>query len=651
MARSSPPPDGTDGSALRWSIEHRGMQYPGQLVVADAWHPQLGDIQEKDTHFRLVLLTQPQDILPQDIADPRVILYIPCASGTLAAAPQRAMGKAAAPYRLPVAGTKGLPLPPRWKHLLGRLREGHIVAGGGSTLQLWPTQIEGTHLAHLLAQALDGAHHQVLVDTSSFPRPFSSPDAEQLFRALLAREIPLSVELEGFALGLGLTTPLHPQAFDPARCPVFPILEEKLIREGGVLPLGPLYRELACHYGLTCPAISLFLLAFVAYGHPSTELRGGRAGEKRLNQHQVSRYSWMDCLEDSFQWVCYSSPLLWRTMQPFIAVVLPDLTSFSSEEEIAHEEERFHHALSELRETSLQVGEVVGHLPWGEMDRAVLKRISELAASPSSLRFYIEAKEMYPSPQGLAEDVARVRRWHKIAPFVREAGKARAYLEEAVVDEKDEELYLDKASLLGQLTLANLEANPHLWPSLDSLFQWFRARYSEAYQRHHRHYHQEQAVLNRALAAAQGLVAALKHLNSVVELGAPLAESALASYESLGVPVCPIPLPDLQRSALCGHCHLTLTDSVPRERVTNLLEEIEAALRQQQRRLSRQIAHHILAYRGQGDRERFLQVAQATDISGLVEIMDEELAAFLRKLFKEASSFPPSAPTEEESHG
>ena len=215
----------------------------------------------------------------------------------------------------------------------------------------------------------------------------------------------------------------------------------------------------------------------------------------------------------------------------------------------------------------------------------------------------------------------------------------RRYLAEADPG-RDEDMGMDRLSILEQLTVDNLVAHPHVWPSLRSRFEWFQARYRGAYQRRHRAYRQQMADLKRRLDGAERKAEALARLNTLRELGAPLDKEALKAYADLRRQAQPCAHAeagrDMNSGPVCPACGVTLSSEPPQAQVQAFLGQIEEGLAAQNRRLSSRAIRRILA-RGKGQRlEQFLQVVQASDASALAEVLDDDLVAFLRRLLREA---------------
>lgn len=234
--------------------------------------------------------------------------------------------------------------------------------------------------------------------------------------------------------------------------------------------------------------------------------------------------------------------------------------------------------------------------------------------------------------------------WQRLGPLAEAAPQieaARAYLQGASLGLGEAELAMDRASLLEQINLDNLAANPHLWPSLQALFGWFRSRYSSLYQGHHTRYHQELAQGQARLREARLKLEALRRLNSIPELGLPLGPPQ-ERYQALVEGTRPCPnmgaALSLEAQPRCPLCRLSLGAAPPAGEVSRFLEELEEALGQQHRRLGSQAIKHILA-RSQDSRiDRFLKVLQASDPSPLAQVLDDELTDFLRQLLIQAQA-------------
>lgn len=262
-----------------------------------------------------------------------------------------------------------------------------------------------------------------------------------------------------------------------------------------------------------------------------------------------------------------------------------------------------------------------------------LKRLRD-SAEGGALRFGVR----YDSPVELCEDVLLCRCLEQNIEGSQELAELREYLAGAVPPADPSELAADRTMTLEQLSFATLLSDPGRLESMRSTFQKvFHARYRGAYLEHHRRHWENAAALGSLLAEAQPAAEALTRLNTLRELGPAVGSSALAKYQRLraSLGVCPGAgeLEDrLIERPICPACGLTLGDSPPQEYTQDVLRRLQRALGRQQARLASEAVRQILARRGGERIEQFLQVVQASDLTGLANVLDDDLLAFLREL-------------------
>lgn len=302
-------------------------------------------------------------------------------------------------------------------------------------------------------------------------------------------------------------------------------------------------------------------------------------------------------------------------------------------------------ALDQLRQELGTVRDLLAPVGWEnlleEPWRKKLERLSLLTESQDYLSFYAQVRRYYSLPRELREEVAFLRSLLRDATLVREIVATKTYLYGMVLRPQDEELAVDRVSLLEQMKLGHLVSHPNLWASVRALFDWFKTRYRAAYVAHHQRYYQEAASLREKLLQAEPRLRALGRLNSLEELGAPLGVELFSRYQELLAQVRPCPVKGDEGLALgsqptCPACGLTLAQEPPAPKVERFLSQLETALREQRLRLSSQAIRQILSRRQEGRLEQFLQVVQASDLSALVDLLDDKLVAFLRELLRES---------------
>lgn len=204
-------------------------------------------------------------------------------------------------------------------------------------------------------------------------------------------------------------------------------------------------------------------------------------------------------------------------------------------------------------------------------------------------------------------------------------------------------LAVDLAFTREQLSFVTLLQQPHQLDGLRGTFELFRTRYASAYARHHEAYWRDAAHLQEELDAARPAVLALARLNTLRALGRPVGEAAVAAYEQLADDRRKCDVDDmhahLRDHPHCPNCDLTLDALLPIDESKRALRDVQAALHRQQSRLASEAVRRILA-RGGERLEQFLQIVQASDLAGLAQVLDDDLAGFLQELLAE-----PVAPT------
>jgi len=193
-------------------------------------------------------------------------------------------------------------------------------------------------------------------------------------------------------------------------------------------------------------------------------------------------------------------------------------------------------------------------------------------------------------------------------------------------------------AIRGQLDMANLAANPSLWPGIRMQFDHFCDRYRIEYQKHHRDTSAERQRLAEKLADIPRKLDALALLNDIRELGGAVGEDLPKRLRALQerVSACSVPFGDLklEDKPVCK-CGLVLTDEAPKVEVEAFLRDLERALQTQQRRLASGAIHRVLTQSGEGRVTAFVKAVQTANMGALVDVMDEEVATFIRVLLAE----------------
>ncbi len=266
-----------------------------------------------------------------------------------------------------------------------------------------------------------------------------------------------------------------------------------------------------------------------------------------------------------------------------------------------------------------------------------LDRVKTLASARKPETFIGAATGAYIEPCAATEEVFLLRAVADHTSIVDEVFTMRSFLD-SISDDADRTLALECKLVREQLQFAGLVPEPRLFATATAAFDHFRRRYRDAYSKHHADFWGEMPRLASRLRSAHGRATGLHRLNSISELGPPLAMSALDSYAELAErpSACEEPEPHLDQATVCTRCHLRLDESPPRQDVEDTLKQIDEAIRRQMVRLASAGVQQALTRSGDRRIDRFLRVVQAAQISSLVDVLDDELTGFLRRFLVEA---------------
>jgi Family of unknown function (DUF6079) len=268
--------------------------------------------------------------------------------------------------------------------------------------------------------------------------------------------------------------------------------------------------------------------------------------------------------------------------------------------------------------------------------------LSMVASRPSLEAALSDIAIRFESPQRFREALHFMRCLERDADAALALLDARSYLEMAVMPAlTDADLAVDQAALLDGNTFATLWREPkrRQW-LLDTIDIWKQA-YVPLYLSRHAAYNAEIAEIAQQIDAMQAQVAAVERLNTLERLGSPQAQTALSQYREIErLFACPAvdDLPAiLQNEPICPYCAFRLGEEAPTTDAVRVQQAIQRGLASQQSRLAQRVVNRLLTRTGRAgsDRlDRFIEVVQASDLTGLASVLDDGLIAFLQDLLE-----------------
>ena len=281
---------------------------------------------------------------------------------------------------------------------------------------------------------------------------------------------------------------------------------------------------------------------------------------------------------------------------------------------------------------------------------AAITNVTELTSASGRQELLACAERLYLNKQPLMEEIYLLRSLQQNPDEAKELLSMRRFLFWAQVPAQWEELAADRSLLAEELTFAALATEPQRFPLARAALERFRRRYVSAYREHHTRHWTEMARLHAALLEEHTHAEALHRVNTLAELGPPMGSGALAAFEELLAETSGCPLSaDVEDVAAaeggCPNCHLSLDRSPPAQRVQQIIARIERACNKQVTRLSSHLVHLIIRGHGDARLHQLLMVLQASQLSSLPDIMDDEVLSYLRAALSTEAGAPPAVET------
>ncbi len=272
--------------------------------------------------------------------------------------------------------------------------------------------------------------------------------------------------------------------------------------------------------------------------------------------------------------------------------------------------------------------------------KKALEHLSKLTPAAATEQFLASAERIYPDKRALMEDVYMLRAFRQSPLEASELISMRRFLQRAVLPADETELSMDRTVVLEPLTFATLAVEPQRYPSAKALADSFRRKYVSLYREHHTRYWADMARLHTRLREEQPSADALRRMNTLTELGPLAGVGALAAYEELVAVTAGCPLIGgveemLETEAVCPDCGLSLDQTAPTQRVDEVLSHIDRACHRQMARLSSSAVQQVLRNSNDARVDQFLKVVQASQLSSLSDILDDDLIGYLRRFLVE----------------
>ena len=653
------------GQPQPWTVTHRAIEYPGDVIVADTVNPEWGMPLVGDACFRIVFYTVPRRIPASQIQDPRIAMAVPRRSRDPARESLsheiRAIHEARERYvtrQDPETRAVGVSLEEREASLVGELArqealsysQGRVYAQTGLTIK--PAEVFGeasvrSWVDRLVGELFLQAFPSLPLDHQELTAAVTPEVVQAVFRGLFQGDPDDLETAAAFGPGLGLSRRDAPGTLDAQACRVVSIIQAEIVSRGGEMESQELLTLLCSKHGLNRGLATLYLLAFVLQGRGEVTLKPDHSIRTRDDEHFLSdRITWdlvtevrfTHTMANELQTLRARPVAEWNAVVPYASVLVNGLHLTRDPAEIEQMDLLFADALVELGRRledsrRMVAGLLIDLEESAEAALGALHRLEVLCAARGYREFHSQAVNSGDGPSGLREALDIYQRLERLSDLAPEVARTRTYLDEMTFGRGHRELELKRDSTLARIWGDSLIANPSLWRSMEESFRLLLREYTSEYLSHHARYHEASAALVTSLESRRAQVEALSRFNEVPEFGGPLSAELPGRYRDLraSIRTCTTREEDisLDEAPLCRDCLLPLDEDLSRRDATRVMADLESALGEYNRRLSSEGVRRILADSTKEQLEQFIDLVQVSDLSALANVLDGDVLDFL----------------------
>ncbi len=656
------------GKPQQWTVFHRGIEYPGEVIVSDTVNPDWGQALTGSTMFRLVFYTVPRRIPAGQIRDARIAMAVPRRSASQGwhnlNREISAVQEAIAEYST-AADSRPDHIRQTMKDLEVSVRDelahlytlsfsqGRIYARTGTFIAPADVFVEDTiesWTGRLASSVLLSAFPKFPVDHESFPSPLTGGGIRALFKELYYGDSESSEQVRAYGPGLGLTKRDDPSRPDAGGCEAIRIIEGEVETGDGLVPAQDLLHTLSHTHGLPRLLATLYLLTWVRHARAEVELKADHSVEDRHGKEFLSDYitwglvpevSLSESLADQLQVVRRKPALTWSTALPYTALVSGGLEAATEPADVAVQDGRLIVALEELGrrlEDSRQGLTVLAESLGSKSDETsdTLDQLQMMCAAAGFRSFHSVVEQAFEGPTGLRRALDLHTRLERLSGLALTITLAKLYLSEMNFGPAHQDMALERDSVAARIGLDSLLVDPSLWESIEESFQRLRARYAPVYIKHHLRYYREAAEQRRRLEWLSLQVEALARFNGVSELGEPVGVDITPRFTGLtsAIRTCSVEMPSLDAAPYCHTCLLRLDEDVPAGEAELLSADTETALREYNRRIGSHSVRQILAHPTREQLDKFIDLVHVSDLSSLANVLDDDVMEFLRQFLR-----------------
>ncbi len=292
--------------------------------------------------------------------------------------------------------------------------------------------------------------------------------------------------------------------------------------------------------------------------------------------------------------------------------------------------------------------EAISTLPPGARSDALLplQALADVAAASGVSAAIESAQGRFESPEAFAEVVYLARCLARDASAL-DVFSGRAYAFAADVPDSAADLRTDRQAVLSLCTFATLWREPARAEWMVTTLGIWQREYVGQYAPAHARRQSELLQTAERLEDIEAEAEALRRLNGLRRLGAPLGAAALSTHGRLSrLHACPLDeralVEALALRPVCPGCGYRMTDPDPAVEATRAARAVRRGFAGQQSRLAREVSARIIAAPradANGRIDEFIRIVQASDLAALALVLDDALVRFIDEML--AAPAPP----------
>ncbi|MDG0867040.1 hypothetical protein [Candidatus Lucifugimonas marina] len=644
-----------------------GFDYPGEVIVADAWEPEFGEQLNSVNMFRLVLLQTSGRTAPTGILDKRILVAVQSNSP---AKPNR-IGESRSSYVIDsnpnetrrnaeaeiksireVRANYAAASDPALDRLTSALEEYESKVNESfaeDAHELWKqgeiiTSSESNSLAPTANQIflLDTPESWVEVAAASIygPANFHSADSvvETIFSDLQIGHVKTAKDhlRQMCGIHLGDATPLD--------------LIESMIADRSREILGDELRNLLIHDLSYPPALaSLWLASYIVGTDSEIELITESGERNFVSTDNISELSIADIQISSVNFLRREKSSDWDALLPFLQLIMPHANSTRYGGGRNSDAEEFNLQLSTVSERVNSTTPVMQALEIaaGATDRPLTakdKDLSVVLGSFSWLEFSAQARNVFGSVKALRSALSGAAlRWSAVdsAP---EIERAIIFLDQVEFGRFDHALSVEKQLLRSRFDLKSIVESPTQWLSLRDEFERWRQDYRRAYLEDHAQKQERNRQLHQQITATTRLVAQIEQFEQIdaIRLGSEII-GELSDLWSQTIRSCTVCEHDgasisLIDEPVCSGCRGRLGQPPNHTDVADMIAEIDSLFTEYRDRLATVTSKLVMKSQNPDKLNNLFRLNSAGDLSDLANVLDDKVISFLNELFSESGN-------------